>query len=98
MAEFVLQCKCGQMEMYQKYIKGTPNVKHWVIRCKNCNAYVETKKKETANKYMGEDIQLLSSPKGLCVSCSFTWNTSLGSNIALPQGPSDLCHSCHCIV
>ena len=48
MAEFILQCKCGQMEMYQKYIKGTPNVKHWIIRCKNCNAYVETKKKEKA--------------------------------------------------
>ena len=48
MAEFVLQCKCGQMEMYQKYIKGVANVKHWVIRCKNCNAYVETKKKEKA--------------------------------------------------
>lgn len=48
MAEFLLKCKCGQMKMYQKYIKGTPNVKHWFIVCKNCNAFVETKKKERA--------------------------------------------------
>ena len=48
MADFVLQCKCGQMKMYQKYVKGIANVKHWVIRCNNCNAYVETKDKEKA--------------------------------------------------
>lgn len=29
-----------------------------------CNWQFQNKEKETANKYMGEDIQLLSSPKG----------------------------------
>lgn len=48
MADFLLECKCGQMRMYQKYIKGTPNVKHWFIVCKNCGGFVETKKKERA--------------------------------------------------
>ena len=48
MAEFVLKCKCGQMKMYQKYIKGVPNVKPWVVECKNCGAHIETKKKEKA--------------------------------------------------
>lgn len=48
MAEFILECKCKQMQMYWKWAKGTPNRKHWVIRCKNCNAYVETVKKEKA--------------------------------------------------
>lgn len=48
MAEFLLECKCGQMQMYQKYIKGSPNIKHWVIECKNCNAKVETVKQDKA--------------------------------------------------
>lgn len=48
MAEFLLKCKCGQMQMYQKYIKGIPNKKHWFIVCKNCNVFVETKTKEKA--------------------------------------------------
>lgn len=48
MAEFILKCKCGQMRMYQKYIKGVANRKHWIIRCDNCGAYVETLKKEKA--------------------------------------------------
>lgn len=48
MADFLLECKCGQMKMYQKYIKGTPNRKHWFIVCKNCNAFVECREKERA--------------------------------------------------
>ena len=48
MAEFLLKCKCGQMRMYQKYIKGVSNKKHWIIECKNCNAMVETVKYEKA--------------------------------------------------
>lgn len=48
MAEILLKCKCGKMQMYQKYIKGIPNRKHWFIVCKNCNIFVETREKERA--------------------------------------------------
>lgn len=48
MAEFFIECKCKQYRMYQKYINGSANIKHWVIECKNCNAKVETVKKEKA--------------------------------------------------
>ena len=48
MAEFLLKCKCGQMQMYQKSIKGIPFTKHWFIVCKNCNAFVEARTKERA--------------------------------------------------
>ena len=47
MAEFLLLCPCGTTRMYQKYVKGVPNVKHWVIDCK-CGKRVECKKKEKA--------------------------------------------------
>lgn len=48
MAEFILNCKCGQWEMFQTFVKGVANKKHWVIQCKNCNARVETNRKERA--------------------------------------------------
>ena len=47
MAEFLLECKCGTMKMYQHYIKGAANVKHWTIKC-DCGKHVECKKKEKA--------------------------------------------------
>ena len=40
-------CSCGTTVMYQKYIKGTPNRKHWFIKC-NCGKFVECRKKEKA--------------------------------------------------
>lgn len=48
MAEFLLECKCKQYRMYQTWVKGCANRKHWVIECKNCNARVETRKKDKA--------------------------------------------------
>ena len=44
----IKSCACGKYEIYQHYIRGSANVKHWIIRCKNCNLFVETKKKEKA--------------------------------------------------
>lgn len=50
MAEILLKCKCGKMKMYQNYIKGVPNRKHWFIVCNNCKISVEAKTKEKAIK------------------------------------------------
>lgn len=54
MAEFILNCKCGQWEIYQTWVRGCANRKHWVIRCKNCNAHVRAKKKERAIELWNE--------------------------------------------
>lgn len=50
MEEILLKCKCGEMKMYQNYIKGVPNRKHWFIVCNNCKISVEAKTKEKAIK------------------------------------------------
>lgn len=48
MAEFILECKCGSPEVYRKWFKGCANRMHWVIRCRTCNVYVETRKLDKA--------------------------------------------------
>lgn len=41
------KCPCGTTEMFQAYIHGTSNRKHWFIKCK-CGKRVECVKKEKA--------------------------------------------------
>lgn len=48
MAEFLLSCKCGQMKIYHPFIENHLGKKRWVIKCLNCNAYVESDKREKA--------------------------------------------------
>ena len=47
MDEQIIECPCGTTKIYQNYISGVANVKHWFIRCK-CGKFVECKKKEKA--------------------------------------------------